>query len=111
MDEEKELLAKISVLEQKLALYEQDATVRGFYALNKIVNQQVDALNDFNILTEISQNPKEEKKYDRIKSIWEGLKVMITDLNALKLELKITGDENKDKRKLTFIESLAEKRN
>lgn len=109
-DELKDLQAKVSILEKRLSWYEQDSTVRGFYALNKIVNQQIDILNDFNLKFEIIQNPKEDKKYDRVEGIWTKINTMITNLNQLKLDLRITGDEEKDKKKLGFIESLAEKR-
>jgi hypothetical protein len=101
---------KIAVLEQRLSAYENDAVYRGYYALNKIVNQQVDVLNEFNLKSEISQNPKEDKKYDRVKNVWEGLKAMIIDLNALKTELRLTGNEERDNKKVPFIESVATKR-
>ena len=99
-----------TLLAHKLSLYEKDAVFRGYYALNKIVNQQVDILNDFNIKMEIGQNPKEDKQYDRVKAIWENLKTMIIDLNALKLELRITGSQEKDNKNVPFIERVAETR-
>lgn len=86
----------IEELKKKLALYETDATKKGFYALNRIVNLQVEQLNKFELDTEIGQNPKDDKKYDRVKALWEGLRSMISDLNALKIELKITGNEKED---------------
>lgn len=94
-------------LKQRLSLYEIDATFRGYYALNKIVNQQINRLQKFDIESEIGQNSKEDKIYDRTKAIWEGLKEMISDLNILKAELKISGDEDKDNKKVPFIESVA----
>jgi len=109
-DELKESQKRIEVLEQKLSLYETDATMRGFYSLNRIVNQQIDYLNSFNLKTEISSNPKEDKAYDRAKGLWEGLKGLISDLNSLKSELKITGDEDKDKKRLPFNDRIAENR-
>jgi hypothetical protein len=98
------------VLKKRISLYENDATYRGYYALNKIVNQQVDRLNKFNLESEISQNAKEDKVYDRTKAIWEGLRGMISDLNILKAELKITGNEERDGKKVPFIETVAEPR-
>ena len=35
---------------------------------------------------------------------------MIVDLNALKLELRLTGDEDRDGKKVPFIERIATKR-
>jgi hypothetical protein len=102
---------KVAVLEQKMQRYEKDAVYRGYYALNNIVNQQIDILNSFKLKDEIGSNPKEDKQYDRVKGIWEGLKGMIVDLNSLKTDLKISGDESKDNKDVPFIETVAEKRN
>lgn len=105
-----ELKKQVNVLEQRLALYEKDAIVRGYYILNKIVNQQVDVLSKFSLSEEITKNPKDDKYYDRTKGLWEGLKGMILDLNGLKSELRLSGDENKDSRNVPFIETVATKR-
>jgi len=109
-DELKEAQKRIEILEQRLQLYENDAVYRGYYVLNKVVNEQIGILISLNLENEIKKDPKEDKKYDRVKGIWEGLKGMLTDLNTLKVELKITGDEEKDKRKTAFLDTLAIKR-
>ena len=90
---------KVSVLEQKLRLRELPAKMRGFYALQRIINQQSDYLNDFVFKDEISKNPKDEKTYDRASDVWEKLAANITKLNALETELSISGDEAKDTQK------------
>ena len=110
-DEIKELQQQVSVLEQRLALYEKDASVRGYYALNRIVNLQVDYVNSFDIQKNIGKDPKEDKTYDRAKGIWEGLEPMIMSLAKLKETLKLTGDEQKDNKRISFTDRLAEKRN
>jgi hypothetical protein len=109
-DEIKELQKKVDALEQQLRLYENDSIYRGYYVLNKVVNEQIDILKSMNLASEIGLNPKEDKKYDRIKAIWEGLKGMITDLNTLKVDLKITGDEHRDSKKVPFNDRIAENR-
>ena len=109
-DEIKDQQKKVDLLQKKLALYENDATTRAFYALNKLVNQQVDILNSFDLEVEIKQNPKEDKKYDRVEGIWTKLSAMVINLNTLKVELKITGDEEKDKKKVPFNDRIAENR-
>jgi len=96
MPDEKELEKKIKVLEQQLSEKEKiikDPSKRGYYALNKILYQQIHFLEDFDLKTQIKENPKEDKIYDRAKGIWEGLKTMILDCRALKSELKIPNDE------------------
>ena len=110
-DEIKDLQQKVSVLEQRLALYEKDASVRGYYALNRIVNLQVDYVNSFDIKSNIGKDPKEDKTYDRAKGIWEGLEPMIMSLAKLKETLKLTGDESRDSKRVSFTDRLAEKRN
>lgn len=111
-DEVVELNKKIAVLEQKLQLYEKEPSKRGYFALVRIVNQQIDILNSFNLKNEIGNNPKEDKQYDRVKAIWEGLKSMLIDLKALKLELRITPEEEEGERKIanqrTTPESIAD---
>lgn len=98
-------------LKKELALYKKDATYRGFYVQNKIANQQIDILENFDIETEIKKNPKDDKYFDRAKGLWEGMPDMISGLNKLKTELKITGNEDKDKKNVPLAERLAETRN
>lgn len=99
---------RVSVLEKKLAWYENDAVLKGYHALKRTVNQQVDALNAFELHVEISSNPKEDKKYDRIKSIWSELKGLITDLNSLELELGIKSVKEEEEKKGPIMERFAE---
>lgn len=96
MPDEKELEKKIKVLEQQLSEKDKiikDPSKRGYYALSKILYQQIEYLENFDLKKEIGANPKEDKVYDRVKGIWEGLKSMIIDCRLLKQELKITPDE------------------
>jgi hypothetical protein len=95
---------KVKVLEQKLAIYEnEDLEREGYFALKGYIKQQVDFIKEFKLKDEISKNPKDEKFYDRVKSIGEGLKGMLTDLNTLKSELKITKeDESKNIQKTKY---------
>lgn len=111
MDEVEVLKKQVDVLEKKLALYEKDATYRAFYALNRIVNQQIDCMNKFNLEKEIGQNPKDDKVYDRVKGLWESFKTLVTDLRSLKSDLGINdSEEERDrmiKNKITSPESMA----
>lgn len=98
----------IKELQDKIAAYEKDPTKRGYFSLVRIVNQQIDILNEFNVKHEVGLNPKEDKKYDRVKAIWEGLKEMIIDLKNLRIELKIGEQETEDD--APFIETIAQQR-
>jgi len=105
MPDEKELEKKIKVLEQKLAEKEKiikDPSKRGYYALCKVLNQQIEYLEEFDLKNEIGQNPKDDKVYDRVKGIWEGMKTMIMDCRHLKQELKVTNEEEEREVKKTY---------
>lgn len=96
---------KVSVLEQRLRLYESPGEMRGFYAMQRILNQQADFLNSFDLKDEIKTNPKEDKIYDRASDLWEKLPGNISKVNSLKTELNVTGNEEKDtQRKPSFLD-------
>lgn len=97
MENIEELISKIKRLEQQLAEKEQiikDPAKRGYYAYNKILYQQIEYLEKFNLKTQIEGNPKEDKIWERAAKIWEGLKTMILDGRILKQELKISAEED-----------------
>jgi hypothetical protein len=97
MDENKKLIERVQELEKQLGYFQKDASLRGFYALNRIVNMQIDYLNDFNLKTLIGQYSKEDKEYERAEKIWSGLDKLIISLNDLKEKLSVVGDSEKDK--------------
>lgn len=114
MPDEKELEKKIKVLEQQLSEKERiikDPSKRGYFALCKILYQQIEYLEGFDLKKEIGANPKEDKVYDRVKGIWEGMKTMILDCKTLKQELKVSfEEEEKELKRLyrTTPESIAD---
>ena len=114
MPDEKELEKKIRVLEQQLAEKEKiikDPSKRGYFALCKVLYQQIEYLEDFDLRKEIGQNPKDDKVYDRVKGIWEGMKAMIMDCRSLKAELKVSNAEDElemKKQMRTTPESIAD---
>lgn len=96
---------KVSVLEQKLRLYQLPGEVRSFYAMQKMLNQQADFLDKFELEKEIKTFEKDNKVYDRASDIWEKLPGNISKVNALKSELSITGNEEKDTaRRVSFLD-------
>jgi len=100
-DEIKDLEKKIKVLEQQLSEKEKiikDPAKRGYYALNKILYQQIEYLEGFNLKEQIGASPKEDKVYERVTKIWEGLKTMILDCRSLKQELGVAPDDEEEKR-------------
>lgn len=91
-----EMEKKVKVLEQQLSEKEKiikDPSKRGYFALCKIMYQQIEYLEGFDLKKEIGANPKEDKVYDRVKGIWEGMKAMILDCRTLKQELGVSNEE------------------
>lgn len=108
MPTEKDLEHQIKVLEQRLQLCENDPSKRGYFALVKIANQQINVLNSFDLPVELPKTAKDDKTYDRTKALWEGLRGIITDIGSLKTELKIgVEDEIKNNNQRTTPESIA----
>lgn len=103
---------KVSVLEQKLSLYENDPEKSGFFALRRILNQQVEYLRGFTIKDKIAGKASEDATYARSKDMWESLPKMISDVNNLKIELRINKDdelsESKSNNRPTTPESIAD---
>lgn len=94
----------IDELKKRLSLFENDASKRGFYTLNRIVNQQVEFLNTFSITTKISSDDKADiVMYKNAKDLWENLPKMISSLNQLRDEMKIDGDTEGDIPKIVPI--------
>ena len=114
MLDEKELEKKVKVLEQQLAEKERiikDPSKRGYYALCKILDQQIMYLENFNFKEQIGSNPKDDKTYERAKGVWEGIKTMIMDCRILKVELGVTAKEEEAEMKKisrTTPESIAD---
>jgi len=100
----------IEDLKKRLDYYEKDPEKRAYFSLVRIVNQQVDYLNEFNIKSNIGGKASEDATFARTQGIWEKLPSMITSLNDLKSVLKIKKQDEQDelKRGGTTPESIAD---
>jgi hypothetical protein len=99
------------ILIQKLDVYENENLEKeGYYVLKSWIKQQIDIIKDCKLKDEIGKNPKDDKYYDRVKALGEDLQKMITGLNALRTELKITvkDDDMFGRRQRTSPESIAD---
>lgn len=94
---EEALKRQVAELQERNSLFENDASKRGFYSLNRIVNQQIDFLNTFSIKSKISSDDKSDATmYKNAKDLWENLPKLIIALNQLRTDMKIDGDEEGD---------------
>jgi translation elongation factor EF-G len=81
-------------LEKQLEHYKKilgagDIATRSYISAVKILEQQVDFLNNFNIKENISKATKDDATYSRASDMWEKMPKMISELHKLKNELGI----------------------
>mgnify|MGYP003349616555 FL=1 len=76
--------------------FEAPGDMRAYYAMQRILNQQAEFLNKFDLEYELKRYEKEDKVYDRASELWEKLPAAISKLALLKTEIGITGNEEKD---------------
>jgi len=110
-DEVSELKKQIAALEQRLALFENDPSKRGYYSLVRIVNQQIDYLNAFVIKNNVGGKASEDATFARTKDMWENLPKMISSLSDLRIQLRIEDEDQKGKKNgfsKTTPEAIAE---
>lgn len=86
----------IEELKRELDFYRSDPEKRGYFALRRIVNMQIDHLNSFNIKANVTGKKSEDASFERTQSVWEKLPNMITSLNDLKSQLRISPDDEKE---------------
>ena len=102
----------IGALKNRVGQYEKDPEKRAYFSLVRIVNMQVDYLNEFDIKANIGGKASEDAKFARTQGIWENLPKMISSLNELKIVLKITkaDEESENKKSMMYIspESIAD---
>ena len=92
----KRLEREVELLKEKLRTYESPGDMRAYYAMQRVLNQQADFLNKFDLESEIKRFERDDKVYDRTSDLWEKLPTAISKLALLKTEIGATGNEEKD---------------
>ena len=105
MDEKKEL----EHYRKLFSVLDEDISIKGYISYVRIVKQQIDYLEDFNIKTNIVGKKSDTVLYERSVAMWEALPDMISKMNRLKAELKIDFNPDLDKPKMgaTSPQSIA----
>lgn len=105
-----QLKEKVNVLEEKLRFYERPGAVGLYYELNRFINNTVSYMRSKSIETIIAGDKDDPKKFERTMALIKGAKEHVLDMEEIKTKLRLTGDENKDKERLPFIETIAKER-
>lgn len=88
---------KCEEYERRMGIGENDPAKDGYLVLVNILRQQNDFLEDFKIKATIASDDAAAKAtYKNAKDLWESLPKMIQSVSALRLELKMDGEEKKD---------------
>lgn len=104
---------KVSVLEKENSLFKTDPIKRGYFSLCRLVNCQIDVLNEFQLKTSIAGKKSEDATFERMQGIWAKLPEMLTSMSSLKRELRISSKDEEEYAEgddKPFIESIAETR-
>jgi hypothetical protein len=91
-DNLEQLNRRIAELEKENRWLRVDSTKRAFYALNRLINQQVDLINDFDLKANIGGKKSEDATFERVHVIWKELPKLTGELNDLRDQLKIDGE-------------------
>lgn len=111
MSEIDDLKQKVNVLEQKLAKYETHGGVRLYYSLNRKLNEISEVLNNHSIKDILTEDGK-DKTFERMRALWNDAEKIVTATQGIATMLKMTSNEEEDgKKKIPFIETVAETRN
>lgn len=83
-------------LRKENRLLRTDSSVRAFFALNRIINQQIDLLNDFDLKSNVEGKKSENAAFERTQSIWKEMPKLVSELNSLRNEMKIDDKEDEE---------------
>lgn len=106
-----QLEAKVAILEKQVAHYEEklglsgektNASVQGYLAFQKLLQQHIDWVEKFKITADIIEGKKNDNaSFERTDAMFKSLPENILALEKLKEQLKIKFDPEEGKPKMT----------
>lgn len=109
-DLEKQLQEENTELKKKVASLQGNGAVGLYYELNRLVNETINYTRNVTISSLLTEGEKGDKKFERTMALIKNAKEHVLDLEEIKNKLGLTGNEQKDKEKIPFIEGVASKR-
>lgn len=94
----------------ELSFYKDNGPRGLYYELNRLVNETIALSRCKSLATLVSLDPKEDKTFERMQVLIKAAKEHVDTILELKGKLNLSGDEEKDKAAVPFIEQVAEKR-
>jgi hypothetical protein len=105
-----ELKKQVERLREENLLLKENGPIGLYYELNRIVNATVAYTRKQSIESLINSDEKGDKKFERTMILIKNAKEHVLDMEEIKTKLRLTGNEEKDKKNVPFIESVATKR-
>lgn len=97
-------------LKMEIASYKINGAVGLYYELNRLVNETIKYTRTTSISSLLTEGEKGDKKFERTMVLIKNAKEHVLDLEDIKVKLGLSGDENKDKELVPFIETIARDR-
>lgn len=101
---------RIKALEDKLVSLGVKGDAKLYYSLNKNMSDLSDILDNTD-MSEIDLSDPKDKTMERLKTIWAAITPLAETLKFLKSTAGITGDEEVDKIRKPFVDTIADARN
>lgn len=100
---------RIKALESKLESLGVKGDAKLYYSLNKNMSDLSDILDNTQ-MSEIDLSDPKDKTMERLKTIWSAITPLAETLKFLKSTAGITGDEESDKIRKPFVDTIADER-
>lgn len=98
-------------LREELSMYKVNGAIGLYYELNRFINRTVDIMRNNTLKSLLSVSKEEDpKKFERIMALIKNSKEHISDMKEIKSSLGLIDDEEKDKQKKPFVDTIAESR-
>lgn len=97
-------------LKEELDLYKPNGSVAFYYELNRFVNSTVAIMREQGLKSLLIGTDDDPKRFERMMALIKNAKEHVIDMADIKAKLKLSGDENKDKEDIPFVETVAETR-
>lgn len=105
MDNGIDYKAKYEELKEK---YETNGAVGLYYELSSFVNETVKYMRKNSVDSLLKIDDKDPKKFERIMILIKNAKEHIVDMKEMKTNLGLTGNEDEDKKKKAYVDSIAD---
>ena len=107
-----ELEKEVKTLQEENDSYKSNGARGLYYELNRLVNETIKFTRSKTISSLLSsdEGSKGDKTFERTMALIKNAKEHVLDMEDIKNKLGLSGNEAKDKEKVPFIETVAQKR-